>query len=117
MRVLLIDDEEELISAIAESLSFRGIDADWVTTGEEALNQLESKRYDLAVVDVRMPKISGLALRKVMKKKYPSMRFIFMTGHGSEDDYKAGSAEAAYYLMKPVHIDTLIDKMNEAVKQ
>jgi len=72
MRVLLIDDEEELISAIAESLSFRGIDADWVTTGEEALNQLESKRYDLAVVDVRMPKISGLALRKVMKKNTPA---------------------------------------------
>ena len=117
MRVLLIDDEGELVSAIAESLSFRGIDADWVTTGEEALNKLESKCYDLAVVDVRMPKISGLALRKVMGKKCPSMKFIFMTGHGSEDDYKAGSAEAAYYLMKPVSIDILIDKINEAVKQ
>ena len=60
MKVLLIDDEEELISTLAERLSFRGIDADWVTNGKEALRKVELECYDLAVVDVRMPKMSCL---------------------------------------------------------
>jgi DNA-binding response OmpR family regulator len=48
-----------------------------------------------------------------MKIKYPGLKFIFMTGHGSQDDYAAGSAEtgADYYLLKPVNIEELMDKM------
>jgi len=118
MKVLLIDDEEELISTLAERLSFRGIDADWVTNGEEALKKIEAHCYDLAVVDVRMPKISGLALKRLMAEKCPRLKFIFMTGHGSEDDYKEGTAQAgvAYYLLKPINIELLIEKINEVVK-
>ena len=119
MKVLLIDDEEELISTLAERLSFRGIDADWVTNGEEALKKVEARCYDLAVVDVRMPKMSGLALKKIMAEECPGLKFIFMTGHGSEDDYKKGTAEAgaSYYLVKPVNIDLLIGKINEALRE
>ena len=117
MKVLLIDDEEELISTLAERLSFRGIDADWVTNGEEALKKAELQCYDLALVDVRMPKMSGFALKKRMAEKCPDLKFIFMTGHGSEDDYKEGAAEAgaAYYLVKPLNIELLIDKINEEI--
>ncbi|MCJ7684939.1 MAG: response regulator [Desulfobacteraceae bacterium] len=119
MKVLLIDDEEELISTLAERLSFRGIDADWVTNGKEALRKVELECYDLAVVDVRMPKMSGLALKKIMANKCPNLKFIFMTGHGSEDDYKVGTAEAgaAYYLVKPLNIELLIEKIYEALKK
>jgi DNA-binding response OmpR family regulator len=119
MKVLLIDDEEELISTLAERLSFRGIDADWVTTGEEALKKVEAQCYDLAVVDVRMPKMSGLELTKIMAEKCPGLKFIFMTGHGSEDDYKEATAQAgvAYYLLKPVNIELLIEKINEVIKE
>jgi len=118
MKVLLIDDEEELVTTLAERLSFRGIDADWVTNGEEALKKVVAQCYDLAVVDVRMPKMSGLELKKKMAEECPNLKFIFMTGHGSEDDYKEGAAEAgaAYYLVKPVNIELLIEKINEVVK-
>ena len=119
MKILLIDDEEELISTLAERLSFRGIDADWVTNGEEALKKVETRCYDLAVVDVRMPNMSGLALKKILAEKCPRLKFIFMTGHGSEDDYKVGTAEAgaAYYLLKPLNIELLIEKIYEALKK
>jgi len=119
MKVLLIDDEEELISTLAERLSLRGIDADWVTTGEEALKKVGAQCYDLAVVDVRMPKMSGLALKKIMSEKCPRLKFIFITGHGSEDDYKEGTAEAgaAYYLVKPINIELLIEKINEVLRE
>jgi DNA-binding response OmpR family regulator len=119
MRILLIDDEEELVSTLAERLSFRGIDADWACSGKDALKKIEETPYDIAVVDIKMPKIGGLELRKMMAGKYPDMKFIFMTGHGSEEDFRAGSeaAGAEYYLVKPVDIEELIRKMKEALKK
>jgi DNA-binding response OmpR family regulator len=119
MRVLLVDDEEEFVATLAERLSIRGIDVDWVTTGEEALKKVEAKVYDLAVLDVKIPKMSGIELKKKMEERCPDMRYIFMTGHGSEQNFKKGSSEAGvgYYLVKPVHIDALIKKMEEVFKK
>lgn len=119
MKILLVDDEEELVSTLAERLFFRGINADWATKGEDALKRLETETYELAVLDVKIPKISGLELKKMMEKKCPDMKFIFMTGHGSEDDFKAGAAETGteYYLPKPVQIEILIEKINEVLKK
>jgi DNA-binding response OmpR family regulator len=118
MRVLLVDDEVELVSTLAERLSIRGIDADWVTNAEDALRSAEIQTYDLALLDVKIPKISGLELKKILQVKCPGMKFIFLTGHGSDEDYKAGTAEAgtAYYLVKPVNIEVLIKKMSEVLK-
>ena len=117
MRILLVDDEEELVSTLAERLAIRGINADWVTSGEEALKQVENEHYDLAVLDIKIPRISGVSLKKKIQAKHPGMKFIFMTGHGSEDDFKAGSKETGpeFYLVKPVDITTLIDKINAAL--
>jgi DNA-binding response OmpR family regulator len=119
MRVLLVDDEEELVSTLAERLVLRGIEADWVVTADNALRVVESEPYDVAVVDVKIPGISGIELKKRLQKKRPNMKFIFMTGHGSEADYRAASAEAGaqYYLAKPVNIGVLIEKMKEALKE
>jgi DNA-binding response OmpR family regulator len=117
MRVLLVDDEAELVEALAERLSLRGIDADWAVTCKDALGKLDTKKYDVAVLDVKMPKLSGIVLKKEMEKKAPGMGFIFLTGHGSEADFRAGTAEAGadYYLVKPVGIDELLKKMKEVV--
>jgi len=115
MRVLLVDDEKELVSTLAERLAIRGIDADWVTDGEAALKLVETHCYDVAVLDVRLPGVSGLDLQNKMKLKSPSLKFMFMTGHGSHDDFQAGAGEAGqdYYLIKPVSIDELLAKMNK----
>lgn len=116
MKVLLVDDEKELVSTLAERLSFRGIDVDWATSGEDALVKVSENQYDIAVLDMKMPKISGLELKKEMAEKYPRMRYIFMTGHGSEEDFKivASDAGTEYYLVKPVKIEDLLKKLNEA---
>jgi len=119
MRVLLVDDEEQLVSTLAERLELRGIAAEWVTSSAAALERVQSEPFDLAVLDVKIPKISGLELKKRLQVIDPKMKFIFMTGHGSEDDFKIGAAEAGkdFYLVKPVKIEALIEKMNEVMKQ
>ncbi len=118
MRVLLVDDEKEFVTALAERLRLRGIEADWVTSSEDALALAKQNPYDIAVLDVKIPRLSGFKLKKKLENEWPGMKFIFMTGHGSEEDYEAGMAEAGaeYYLVKPVRIDTLILKMNEVLK-
>ncbi|MDY6880967.1 MAG: response regulator [Desulfatiglans sp.] len=119
MRILLVDDEEELVSTLAERLAIRGINADWVTSGDAALKMVESQHYDLAVLDIKIPIISGVSLKKKIQAKRPGMKFIFMTGHGSEDDFMAGSKETGpeFYLVKPVDIKTLIEKINMALNR
>jgi DNA-binding response OmpR family regulator len=73
MRVLLVDDEEELVSALAERLSLRGIDADWASTCHDALTRVESQTFDIAVLDVKMPKMSGLELKRRLQDKCPEL--------------------------------------------
>jgi DNA-binding response OmpR family regulator len=119
MKVLLVDDEHELVSTLAERLSLRGIEADWAISGEEAIRLAEKNSYDVAVLDVKIPRISGLELKRKLHSKRPDLKFIFMTGHGSEEDFRTCSAETAdgCYLVKPVNIEDLIQKMSELMKR
>jgi len=119
MRVLLVDDEEQLVSTLAERLQIRGIDARWVTSSMAALELVETETFDLAILDVKLPKMNGLELKKRLQTLHPEMKFLFLTGHGSEDDFKIGAAEAGedFYLVKPVKIEFLLEKMQEAIQR
>lgn len=115
MIILLVDDELELVSAMSERLNLRGIDADYATTWKQALKMAEEKKYDLAVLDVKMPGLSGLELWKLLKKDYPEMKFIFLTGHTSQDDFKAGLNTGHKYLLKPISFDVLLECINRSL--
>ena len=119
MNVLLVDDETELVSTLAERLGLRGIDACWATSYEEALSWMEKMAFDIAVLDVKMPKVDGLELKKRLQARNPAMKFIFVTGHGSTQDFETGASEvgADYYLVKPLNIETLIAKLKEALQR
>lgn len=117
MRVLLVDDELEFVTTLAERLTLRGFKVDCATRGLDALALTEKNTYDLAVLDMKMPGTSGLELKGLLENIQKDLRFIFLTGHGSEADYVAGCSASACYLVKPVNIDTLIARMHEAVKK
>lgn len=119
MRVLLVDDEEELVSTLSERLKFRGVDSDWACSVKDALSKAEQQIYDIAVLDVKMPEIDGFKLKRRLQESYPKMKFIFMTGHGSDNYYHIGSAETGkeFYLVKPVNIEVLIEKMNNVLQK
>lgn len=117
MRVLLVDDETDLASALAERLSLRGIEADWVSSGDQALTQAAEKSYDVAVLDMKMPKIGGLELQRRLQAVRPLLKFIFLTGYGSEKDFREVSCQIgeACYLVKPVDIEVLIQRMKALI--
>ncbi|MFH7327095.1 response regulator [Desulfurivibrio sp. C05AmB] len=114
MRILLVDDEEELVSALAERLTLRGLQVDWVVSGAAALELAREREYDVAVIDMKMPKISGIELKRKLEAINPELQFIFMSGHGSATIFQDGIDEAGsagFYLLKPVEIDLLLEKI------
>jgi len=112
-----VDDEKEFVTALAERFSLRGIDADWVTCGKDAIKQADLKKYDVVIVDVKMPQTCGLDVMEGIRRTQPNMKFIFVTGHGSEESYRAcKEAGACDYLIKPVKIEVLTKKIFEAVQ-
>jgi DNA-binding response OmpR family regulator len=115
IRVLLVDDEEDLVTTLAERLCMRGIDARWALSWESALDLLGRQRFDVAVLDIKLPRMSGIEIKRKIESMAPPMKFIFMTGHGSEQDFEKGAAEAgaSNYLLKPVDIDHLVAKIRE----
>lgn len=117
MRVILVDDEKELVSTLAERLGYRGIEADWAITPDDAIAMTQKTPYDIAVLDVKMPGIDGFELKRRLQECLPKLKYIFMTGHGSEECYDIGCTETGkeFYLVKPVQIDQLIEKMNKAL--
>jgi len=113
MKVLLVDDESKFATMLAKRLALRGIDIDPVFTGEDAIVKAKSQRYDVAILDVKMPGIGGIELERKLKELEPGMKIIFLTGHGSKTDYETGSINAKYYLAKPIQIDELITILRE----
>jgi DNA-binding response OmpR family regulator len=115
LRVLLVDDEEELVATVAERLELRGIDAEALTTGEAALERLTARKFDVVVVDVKMPGMDGLELLRRIKTMQPEIQVILLTGRGSGKESQRGLEEGAFdYLIKPINIDDLIIKMRQA---
>lgn len=115
MKVLLVDDEEKFVSRLAERLILRGFEADWATTCDEAISKVRTKKYDIAVLDIKMPSISGIDLKKRIEKIVPNIEFIFMTGHGSEQAYDTVCKEAFCCIVKPFKIEKMVEKIKQAV--
>jgi DNA-binding response OmpR family regulator len=109
LRVLIVDDEAELVSALQERLNLRGFQASGVTTGAEALSLLAETPFDVVLLDLKMPGVGGLEVIRRIKAEQPGLQVILLTGWGSEEDAEKGKALGAYdYLMKPVGISDLV---------
>jgi two-component system, OmpR family, response regulator len=117
LRVLLVDDEEEFVTTLAERLQLRNIIPLVATDGNEALRIIDTERPPVVVMDVMMPGMGGLAVLRQVKMSYPKIQVILLTGQGSTQDGIKGMRLGAFdYLMKPVKIEGLIQKMYEALQ-
>jgi two-component system NtrC family sensor kinase len=115
MRLLLVDDEEEFRRTIAKRMKLRGIVSEQSASGEECLSVLEKKAMDVVVLDVKMPGMSGIEALHHIKKKYPKIEVILLTGHATTQDGVEGIKAGAFdYLSKPIELDHLLEKIKHA---
>jgi len=116
-RVLIVDDEEELITALVERFELRGFDAVGVTTGKEAVKLIEENGFNVVVLDVKMPGIDGFEIMRQMKIIKENLPIILITGHDCcEGEEKLLMQKAFDCLIKPVSIETLIEAVKAATK-
>ena len=117
-RVLLVDDEEEFVSALSERLTLRGIETESALNGEEALASLVDKEFEVVILDVMMPGLGGLEVLRQIKSTHPNTQVILLTGHGSTREGIEGMRLGAFdYLIKPVDIEEMLEKMKEAASK
>jgi DNA-binding NtrC family response regulator len=114
--ILLVDDEVEFISTLAERLELRGIQSRVVHDGESALKAVAENEPQVMVLDVMMPGLKGLDVLQRVKEEHPAVQVILLTGQGKTRDGIDGMRFGAFaYLMKPLDLDELIRTLGEAV--
>jgi DNA-binding NtrC family response regulator len=96
-RVLVVDDEDALRMVLGSELSSSGYDVSTASDGDEAISMVQNKKFDLVLLDIKMPKVDGFEVLKYIKKNIPKVKVIMLTGfadlknaieskkHGAED--------------------------------
>jgi DNA-binding NtrC family response regulator len=116
--VLFVDDEVEFLDTLLKRMKKRNLRASGVKSGEEALDFLDQNPTDVVVLDVKMPGMDGIQALKEIKKLYPLIEVVMLTGHASVEVAIQGMELGAFdYLMKPVDIDDLLYKVQDAYKK
>jgi signal transduction histidine kinase/ActR/RegA family two-component response regulator len=111
-RVLVVDDEPDILRFVGTSLENAGFRVDGVTSGEAALSRYFSQQgdpYRLVLTDVRMPGIGGVELVRRLLERDPGVRVLFMSGHVSADFTKQDFAQHSFEMLtKPFRPDHLV---------
>lgn len=119
IKVLLVDDEENFVRTLAERMAMRDAGATVALNGEEALQMVSAGEVpDVMVLDLRMPGIDGMEVLRRVKKAYPQVQVIVLTGHGTEKDEEEARRLGAFeYHKKPVDIDILVRDIRRAFRE
>ncbi|WP_028325842.1 response regulator [Desulfatirhabdium butyrativorans] len=118
-RVLVVDDEADFLETLVIRLNRRGFDTVGVGSGEQAIETLKTRAFDVIVLDIKMPGgMDGIETLREIKRNWPEPEVILLTGHGSIETSIEGVKLGAFdYLLKPVRIDELLEKMALALEK
>jgi len=118
-RVLVVDDEEDFLETLVNRLQKRNIDTTGVRSGEEALEMVKAKLFDVVLLDIKMPGgMDGIEALREIKKIQPVAEVILLTGHASIETSIEGMKLGAFdYLLKPVKLEELMTKMAQAFEK
>jgi len=117
VRVLIIDDEQDFATALAERLRLRGYEATAIFSPDEALATTKEMQPDVVLLDLRLPGVSGIEMLMTMREFVPGVEIILLTGHLDLAQRIQGMRLDAFeYIMKPIEIADLINKIEKAGK-
>ena len=117
-KVLVVDDDEVVRLSYQRSLQAANCNVEAVVNGEDALQALEHKRFDVVLLDLRMPGMDGMSVLKAIKHSWPSSEVVVITGYPTVETAKEAVRLGAYdYLAKPVGPAEVINAANGAITQ
>ena len=118
-RALVVDDEEVFLETLVKRLHKRNIDTTGVPSGEEALEMMKKKLFDVVILDVKMPGgMDGIETLREIKKIQPLAEVLLLTGHASVETSIEGMKLGAFdYLLKPIKLEELLTKLAQAFEK
>ena len=117
-RIMIVDDDEVSCQLFAEALADDGYQVEQFTSGKQALSRLEENSYDLLIIDVRMPELSGLEATRIVHDKYSALPVIVMTAFGSIETAVEAIHEGAFdFISKPMNLVELKKTVSRALAQ
>lgn len=116
--ILLVDDEAEFIETLGKRLTRRGLTVLLANSGQEALDLIAVNDIDVVVLDVKMPGMDGIEALQKIKALKPDLEVLMLTAHANVEVAMRGMELGAFdYLMKPVELDDLLYKIQDANKK
>jgi len=119
-KILIVDDEADIIEILQFVLESNGYECITATDGEEGLKRAKEEKPDLILLDVMMPKINGYKISRLLKydSKYKNIPILMLTARSQEEDKVLGEETGAdEYITKPFKIDYVVDKVKEYLGQ
>lgn len=118
IKLLIVDDEERFLKTLTDRLSMRDFDVTPVNNGKAALEAARNRAFDLALVDLKMPGMSGEDVLELLKKKDPYIEVVILTGHGSIDSAVLCTKMGSFsYLQKPCDTEELLTVLKDAYQK
>ena len=117
-RILIVEDEKNVGSTLLDCFLRDGADAYWAQTQEEALTQIEARRFDIALLDVGLPDGSGFQVAEKIRFRDRATAIVFLTAMGAPEDRIRGlELGAEDYVVKPFHLKELLLRLQNALKR
>jgi DNA-binding NtrC family response regulator len=118
IRLLIVDDETRFLEAIAHRLGKRGFETHTAANGTEALDLARRYKFDIALLDLKMPGMDGGQLLRALKDEHRFLEAIILTGHGSLESAVELTKSGAYsYLPKPYELEKLVQVLKDAYEE
>ena len=118
VEILIVDDEKDFVEMFSLRLKEAGQDVTAAYSGQECLLALEEKDIDVVILDIKMPGMDGIETLREIKRRFPIVEVILLTGHGAVDTAVAGLKLGAFdYLNKPANFEELLEKLEGARKR
>jgi DNA-binding NtrC family response regulator len=115
IKLLIVDDEVKFLDSIARRLEMRGLDVAKASNGADALEIARNQKFDLALLDLKMPGLDGKQVLEVLKQEHKFLEVIILTGHGSMDSAVECTKLGAFaYLPKPYELEKLLEVLRAA---
>lgn len=117
IQVLIVDDEVELLESLKNVLQRREMEVTTAQSGEEALKLMKKSLIEVVVLDIKMPGMDGIEVLQIIRKEFPNVMVVLLTGHPTVDTAMTGMKRGAFdYVMKPPDVDELIDTIRKAYR-
>ncbi|NCB21827.1 MAG: response regulator [Deltaproteobacteria bacterium] len=118
IKILLVDDEPDVTRILSKRLGRRGYECQAAANGQEAVDAMAQFAFGVIIMDVKMPVMDGMSALQIIHARWPKTQIILLSGHADMQLAVQAMSEGAFgYLMKPVDIDELLFKIEDAVTQ